>query len=244
MLDTKSLSTNCVASLSPMPSISWNLHQYSKDLTTLAGQLVLPHFRNAPSERRLLHLGHSLGTTADFVGRGSSNGRPSECNRPNTSSGEALPITPIIFGMTSPRLTIFTKSPILMPNLCTSPGLWRVVFSTVTPRHHDRSDHGNRGHVTSSTSLPIDAHHNRCCLLWWKFPSKCPSGVVCSLAEHGPLPQLIHLNDKPVDLPRDILSVFGSLSRGLNQFVYHCIHIVRLDNGPSRWLDPKTSDPL
>ena len=135
MLDTKSLSTNCVASLSPMPSISWNLHQYSKDLTTLAGQLVLPHFRNAPSEkRRLLHLGHSLGTTtADFVGRGSSNGRPSECNRPNTSSGEALPITPIIFGMTSPRLTIFTKSPILMPNLCTSPGLWRVVFSTVTP---------------------------------------------------------------------------------------------------------------
>ena len=42
-------------------------------------------------------------------------------------------MTSMIFGMTSPRRTILTLSPRMMPKRSTSLRLWSVVFSTVTP---------------------------------------------------------------------------------------------------------------
>ncbi len=103
--------------------------------TTLAEQSRFVQRRKAPSTTNFVaQTGHSVGETTSFVeGIDSVNGSPSEWLLPSISTAFAGPILSMIFGMTSPRLTIRTLSPIRIPSLSTSPALCRVVFSTVTP---------------------------------------------------------------------------------------------------------------
>ena len=105
------------------------------DRTTREGHPEFPHFRNAPSECNFVaHRGHAEGgCTSVLLGRSSLKFDPSECLLPSRSAFVAWPMTSVILGITSPHLTIITRSPIFKPNRLTSPGLWSVVFSTVTP---------------------------------------------------------------------------------------------------------------
>ena len=126
---------SCSASFSPIPSIPSFLHQYRIPLSSLDGQSMLVHLMNAPSIiRSVEHLGHPSGTgISDLEGSDSEKGVPSEWDLSMRSLSWAGPRTSVIFGITSPLLTTLTLSPIIIPSLSTSPLLWSVVFSTVTP---------------------------------------------------------------------------------------------------------------
>ena len=91
--------------------------------------------RNAPSiSTGPLQAGQSSGgEILRRCGNSPWNDSPSACTRPSMSCCVAGPRLASIFGITSPRRTIRTLSPIWMPNRSTSPRLCKVVFSTVTP---------------------------------------------------------------------------------------------------------------
>ncbi len=93
------------------------------------------HLMKAPSTMSSVEQrGQVVGAeTFVLVGNDSENAVPSECILPDRSSSSAGPITSVIFGITSPRLTTLTLSPTIIPRRSTSPLLWSVVFSTVTP---------------------------------------------------------------------------------------------------------------
>ena len=77
---------------------------------------------------------HASGICGEaLVGNSPVNDSPSAWKRPWRSLLLAGPNVSMIFGITSPRRTIRTLSPIDTPKRSTSPTLCKVVFSTVTP---------------------------------------------------------------------------------------------------------------